>query len=661
MQKISAFPILFVCAFGSVGFSQTYYTNAPWIYSLNDSNEATIVRYEGTGGHVRFPPTLDGYPVKTVGDGQFALPSTSVFGSSRLGNPNTTVTGVDIPDSVTRIGDGAFENCTALTNVTLPNTITFIPSWAFAYCEALTNIVIPSSVTNLWSYAFAYCSGATNMLIGSSVHSINYAAFEGMTGLTRLNLPASVTFLGPHVFNGCTNLKEIYFMGNAPSVEYGVFWWLPVGTVYYPTDSNGWNTTFEGWPTRVYSISASDLDQDGVTHYREEKDGTNPNDPSSFNPLSKGLVAYYPFDGNADDESGNNYHGTIHNNAATTADRFYNKQSAYYFDGVNQYIEYPKFGLDDARTFSGWVKFPEAEGIWTGVPYTGRPEITLIGQMSISSGKNWHFHLIGQQVSDNDPRAFTALYHTLGPGDDNAPYAVYSTARDNGWHHYVAVHEPHSTNALKVTLFINGVEVGQVSSRIPDELDSSYQSMRLPKADTSVHHQEGSLDDLRVYNRALSLTEVKQLYYQEAFNGEQHSFLSVNARVVGHYSQDDYDLNRTNGQSDVTTNPSAFNLFTQTQFDDNRTAGRLDVINNPMPYGLYTADSIMDLRMDGLMIPKAGGVATIAFQPQTTTNLATEPFTNNGAPITFEIPLSANHGFMRVEAKPFATPVPQQP
>jgi hypothetical protein len=47
-----------------------------------------------------------------------------------------------------------------------------------------------------------------------------------------------------------------------------------------------------------------DSDGDGVNDFREIRDVTDPNDPNLFNPLSKGLVAYYPFDGNANDESG---------------------------------------------------------------------------------------------------------------------------------------------------------------------------------------------------------------------------------------------------------------------------------------------------------------------------------------------------------------------
>ena len=112
-----------------------------------------------------------------------------------------------------------------------------------------------------------------------------------------------------------------------------------------------------------------------------------------------------------------------------------------------------------------------------------------------------------------------------------------------------------------------------------------------------------------------------------------------------------YTSGRSQGRSDVTTNPSAFNLFTQEEFNNNRTAGRSDVLSSPMTYGLYTSNSIIDLRMGGLMIQRQGSNAVVSFQPQTTTDL-TLPFTNNGTPITNTFPMPGNKGFIRINAKP---------
>ena len=104
------------------------------------------------------------------------------------------------------------------------------------------------------------------------------------------------------------------------------------------------------------------------------------------------------------------------------------------------------------------------------------------------------------------------------------------------------------------------------------------------------------------------------------------------------------------GIAQVQATPHEYNLFSSTQYEANRIAGQQDVIASPMSYGLYDSTSIMDLRMGGLMIQKQGTDATIVFQPQTTTDLATLPFTNNGPPITNAIPMPGDKGFLRVGA-----------
>jgi sulfatase modifying factor 1 len=99
------------------------------------------------------------------------------------------------------------------------------------------------------------------------------------------------------------------------------------------------------------------------------------------------------------------------------------------------------------------------------------------------------------------------------------------------------------------------------------------------------------------------------------------------------------------------TNANRAKLFSQAQYDANRTNGRTDVINNPSIYNLYTSDSIMDLRMGGLMVQRQGSNATVVFQPQTTIDLS-QPFTNNGTPITNAIPMPGDKGFIRIRANP---------
>ena len=98
-----------------------------------------------------------------------------------VGCKNTT-----IPNSVTSIGDRAFEGCSGLTSVTIGNSVTSIGKYAFAGCWGLTSVTIGNSVTSIGDYAFTDCSGLTSVTIGNSVTSIGYDAFRGCSGLTKL-------------------------------------------------------------------------------------------------------------------------------------------------------------------------------------------------------------------------------------------------------------------------------------------------------------------------------------------------------------------------------------------------------------------------------------------------------------------------------------------
>ena len=122
------------------------------------------------------------------------------------GNPEGDYT---IPDSVTSIGDYAFEDCTGVTNVTMDNSVIYIGMGAFWGCNGLTTVAIPNNVTSIGQSAFGYCSGLTNVTMGSSVASIGDSAFWGCSSLTTVVIPKNVTSIGDYVFYDCSSLTAI--------------------------------------------------------------------------------------------------------------------------------------------------------------------------------------------------------------------------------------------------------------------------------------------------------------------------------------------------------------------------------------------------------------------------------------------------------------------
>lgn len=116
---------------------------------------------------------------------------------------------VIIGNSVTRIGESAFGHCTDLTSATIGNSVIFIGKAAFYCCSSLTSITIPNSVTSIEYNAFRNCSSLGFITIGNSVTSIGESAFSDCSNLTSVAIPNSVTNIEYHAFDGCSNLQSV--------------------------------------------------------------------------------------------------------------------------------------------------------------------------------------------------------------------------------------------------------------------------------------------------------------------------------------------------------------------------------------------------------------------------------------------------------------------
>lgn len=148
-------------------------------FAFTPDNTAVIVnnyKCKGTAADVTIPSCYKGKPVTAINNAAF---------------PNSAVTSVTIPDSVTSIPDAAFVNCSQLTNISIPNSVTYIGFSAFDGCASLKSITLPSSLSTIQSSAFYNCGN-----------------------LETIRIPVSVTFIGNYAFAGCPSSMTVTYPGS---------------------------------------------------------------------------------------------------------------------------------------------------------------------------------------------------------------------------------------------------------------------------------------------------------------------------------------------------------------------------------------------------------------------------------------------------------------
>lgn len=164
------------------------------------NNTAVIVNsYNGTAADVTIPSRYKGKPVTAINNAVF---------------PNSAVTSVTIPDSVTSIHDVSFFNCSQLTNISIPNSVTYIGYSAFSYCTSLKSITLPSSLSTISRALFSGCSQLTTIHIPDSVSSIQFYAFHDCENLKTIRIPVSVTSIRDFAFDGCPSSMTVTYPGS---------------------------------------------------------------------------------------------------------------------------------------------------------------------------------------------------------------------------------------------------------------------------------------------------------------------------------------------------------------------------------------------------------------------------------------------------------------
>jgi len=215
--------------------------------------------------------------------------------------------------------------------------------------------------------------------------------------------------------------------------------------------------------------------------------------------LSDGLVAYWPFNGNANDEGGKFSHGSVYG-ATLTTDRFGNTNSAYSFDGINDYIAASADGLPTAsRTISLWfyanTLFPP-------------------GHLLAYGGSNVCGTSFLMEINNNDllPKGFEVQSHCRV----NRLAYTYDTEPIGEWYHWVV-----TTDETGTKMYINGIEMASNNNPINNTVVNATTQIAFgtgvttsgiaPYQDGNAGYFNGIIDDIRIYDRAITEAEIIEL------------------------------------------------------------------------------------------------------------------------------------------------------
>jgi hypothetical protein len=221
---------------------------------------------------------------------------------------------------------------------------------------------------------------------------------------------------------------------------------------------------------------------------------------------TEGLVGYFPFNGNANDESGNAHHGTVHG-ATLTTDRFGNSNSAYYFNGVDSYIVLPEniiTGKDSVFEISFWYKAENDSGWLFTERCEDNPHPLLYASYKYDPGTLQQapyiyldFHGYTLYTSASNDSVYEWYSDRLGTTMQKNKWVYYAhwySTQNNDKVIYLSNHIPYYQNykGMKALYF------GRDTSTKP-----LFQYLK------TTNSFKGIIDDIRIYNRMMTPEEYR--------------------------------------------------------------------------------------------------------------------------------------------------------
>jgi hypothetical protein len=194
-----------------------------------DGSGVVITGYTGSQRAVTIPAQIQGYPVKEIHNGAFSLAEKRIWDDDDVylikiieKGTNTRLTSVTLPTGLITIGKGAFYK-QSITSVNIPASVTSIGDYAFSECSSLATVNIPAGVTSIGDYAFSECSSLAAVNIPASVTSIGNYAFYGCSKLATVNFSEGLVKIGVVAFLKCSALKTIKLPNSLTELGDSVF------------------------------------------------------------------------------------------------------------------------------------------------------------------------------------------------------------------------------------------------------------------------------------------------------------------------------------------------------------------------------------------------------------------------------------------------------
>jgi hypothetical protein len=228
--------------------------------------------------------------------------------------------------------------------------------------------------------------------------------------------------------------------------------------------------------------------------------------------IDDGLIGYFPFNGNAHDETGNNHYGSLNGGVTWIEDRFRRPQQAAHFNGTDAFISV----ADPARALNFEIN-------------TQSYSISCWARLDPLLAKRDAEILMDRGSNDNGPCSYDILFRgstgrfvaNAWDGSTNIIVPSETKAVANTWYHLVMV-----ADTREVRLYVNGTRElsadGAANARsipnhfMPTRNNDTVRTIGdfVPAWFNGHHYFTGAIDDIRIYKRVLSEAEISSLYHE---------------------------------------------------------------------------------------------------------------------------------------------------